>query len=175
MRRNRWMFLFAFCFLAASFLRAQVVITSSIVGTVSDPQSAVVEGATVTLTNVDTGVRWTKTTTASGDYQFPNLIAGQYKVEVVRPGFTHAVSTGIALQNGVTQRVNVRLNVGRATETVQVSAAAPLMNTDDANVSQVIENKFVADLPMEGRNYLNFAEILPGFNSGFQRCELFAC
>src|ERR1700728_323745 len=166
MRRNRWVFLFAFCFLAASLLRAQVVITSSIVGTVSDPQSAVVEGATVTLTNVDTGVRWTKTTTASGDYQFPNLIAGQYKVEVVRSGFTHAVSTGIALQNGVTQRVDVRLKVGRATETVQVSAAAPLMNTDDANVSQVIENKFVADLPMEGRNYLNFADILPGFDSG---------
>ena len=90
MRRSRWVFLFAFCFLAAAFLRAQVVITSSIVGTVSDPQSAVVDGATVTLTNVDTGVRWKKTTTSSGDYQFPNLIAGQYKVEVVKTGFTHA-------------------------------------------------------------------------------------
>ena len=166
MRRNSWVFLFASCVLAATVLRAQVVITSSIVGTVSDPQGAVIEGAKITLTNVDTGVRWTKTTNASGDYQFPNLIAGHYKVEVVKEGFSHVLSTAVALDNGVTQRVDVRLTLGRATETVQVSAAAPLMNTDDANVSEVIENKFVSDLPMEGRNYLNFAEILPGFNSG---------
>ena len=115
MRRNRWVFLFAFCFLAASFLRTQVVITSSIVGTVSDPQSAVVEGATVTLTNVDTGVRWTKTTTASGDYQFPNLIAGHYKVEVFKEGFARTVSTDVALENGTKQRVNFGLKMGKAT------------------------------------------------------------
>ena len=68
-------------------LLAQVVITSTILGTVTDPQGAVIAGAKVTLTNVDTGVQWKATTTASGDYQFPNLIAGHYKVEVFKEGF----------------------------------------------------------------------------------------
>jgi hypothetical protein len=166
MRRSPWLFVLTFCVLTASALPAQVVITSTILGTVTDPQGALIAGAKVTLTNVDTGVQWKATTTASGDYQFPNLLAGHYKVEVFKDGFARTVSTDVALENGTKQRVNFGLRMGKATETVQVSAAAALMKTDDANVSEVIENKFVADLPMEGRNYLNFAEILPGFNSG---------
>jgi hypothetical protein len=166
MRRSPWLFLLTFCILTATALLAQVVITSTILGTATDPQGALIAGAKVTLTNVDTGVQWKATTTASGDYQFPNLIAGHYKVEVFKEGFDRTVSTDVALENGTKQRVNFALKVGKATETVQVTAAAALMKTDDANVSEVIENKFVADLPMEGRNYLNFAEILPGFNSG---------
>ena len=70
-------------------LLAQVVITSTIVGTVTDPQGAVVSEAKVTLTNVDTGVQWKATTNANGDYQFANLIAGHYKVEVSEEGFAH--------------------------------------------------------------------------------------
>jgi hypothetical protein len=166
MRSNHGVFLLAFCVLAATVLLAQVIITSTIVGSVTDPQGAVVPGAKVTLTNVDTGVRWNATSNANGDYQFPNLIAGHYKVEVVKEGFAHAVSTAVPIENGTTQRVNVGLKIGQTTETVDVSTAAALIKTDDANVSEVIENKFVRDLPMEGRNYLNFAQILPNFNSG---------
>ena len=166
MRRNRYVLLLAFCVLATTMLLAQVVITSTILGTVTDPQGAVIAGAKIILTNVDTGVQWTAATTVSGDYKFPNLIAGHYTVEVVKKGFAHTVSTAVSLENGTIQRVNLGLKMGHTTETVQVTAAGALMKTDDANVSEVIENKFVADLPMEGRNYLNFAEILPGFNSG---------
>src|ERR1700689_2757470 len=165
MRRRPWLLL-SFCVLTATTSLAQVVITSTILGTVTDPQGALIAGAKVTLTNVDTGVQWKAATAASGDYQFPNLIAGHYKVEVFKDGFARTVSTDVALENGTKQRVNFGLRMGKATETVEGSAAAELMKTDDANVSEVIENKFVADLPMEGRNYLNFAEILPGFNSG---------
>ena len=154
------------CVLAATVLPAQVIITSSIVGTVTDPQGAVVTGAQITLTNVDTGVQWKAATSASGDYRFPNLIAGHYKVDVLQEGFEHAVSTVLALENGTTQRVNVGLKMGQTTETVEVTSAAALIKTDDANISEVIENKFVRDLPMQGRNYLNFAQILPNFNSG---------
>ncbi|MGB6405817.1 MAG: carboxypeptidase-like regulatory domain-containing protein, partial [Candidatus Sulfotelmatobacter sp.] len=78
MRRSPWFFLLAFCVLTATALLAQVVITSTILGTATDPQGALIAGAKVTLTNVDTGVQWKATTTASGDYQFPNLIAGHY-------------------------------------------------------------------------------------------------
>lgn len=166
MRPGRCVFVVTFCFCAATLLLAQVVITSTIVGTVSDPQGAVVPGANITLTNTDTGVQWSKTTDANGDYQFPNLIAGHYEVQVVKSGFATTNSTQITLENGTTQRVNLGLKVGQTAETVSVSAATALMKTDDANVSEVIENKFVSDLPVEGRNYLNFAQILPGFNSG---------
>ena len=165
-RRNRRASLLAFFVLAATALLAQVVITSTIVGTVTDPQGAVIAGAKVTLTNVDTGVQWKSNTNSNGDYRFPNLIAGHYTVEVVKEGFAHTVSTAVALENGTIQRVNLGLKMGQATETVQVSSAAALLKTDDANLSEVIENKFVQDLPVEGRNYLNFAQILPGFNSG---------
>jgi hypothetical protein len=164
--RRHYASLLAFCLVAASLVLAQVIITSTIVGNVTDPQGAVVPGAKVTLTNVDTGVQWNAATSASGDYQFPNLIAGHYKVEVFKEGLARSVSTAVALENGTTQRINLGLKMGKTVQTVEVTSAAALMNTDDASVSEVIENKFVRDLPVEGRNYLNFAQILPGFNSG---------
>jgi hypothetical protein len=166
MRRNRCASLLAFFVLAATALLAQVVITSTIVGNVTDPAGAVIPGVKVTLTNVDTGVKWKSTTNSSGDYRFPNLIAGHYTVEVVKEGFSNTISTAVALENGTIQRINLGLKVGQTTETVQVTSAAALLKTDDASLSEVIENKFVQDLPVEGRNYLNFAQILPGFNSG---------
>src|SRR5580700_1592386 len=166
MRRNHWVFLLPFLFLVATALLAQVVITSTILGNVTDPAGAVIPDAKVTLTNLDTGVKWKATTNSSGDYRFPNLIAGHYTVEVAKEGFGNSVSTPVALENGTIQRINLGLKVGRTTATVQVSSAAELLKTDDASLSEVIENKFVQDLPVEGRNYLNFAQILPGFNSG---------
>jgi hypothetical protein len=145
---------------------AQVIITSTIVGTVSDPQGAVIPGANVVLKNVDTGVEWKAVTDGTGSYQFPNLIAGHYVVDVNSAGFAHTVSTPVALENGTTLRVNLGLKIGQTTEKVEVTAAAELVKTEDANVSNIIENKFVRDLPIEGRNYLNYAQLLPNFNSG---------
>src|SRR5208337_3141512 len=165
MRRDRGLFLLAFCVLATA-LFAQVIITSTIVGNVTDPQGAVIPGAKITLTNVETGVQWRETTNAAGDYQFPNLIAGRYKVEVTKEGFAKAISTEVPLENGTTKRVNFALKIGQAEQIVEVSSAAALLKTDDANVSGIIENKFAADLPIQGRNYLNYAQILPNFNSG---------
>lgn len=147
-------------------LPAQVVITSTIVGTVTDPQKAVVAGASVVLTNQDTGVSWRATTDDSGSFQFPNLLAGNYKISVKSQGFADALTTTVALENGTTRRVNVALNMGKVAETIEVNTAAALVKTDDANVSEVIQNKFVRDLPIEGRNFLNYAQIVPGFNSG---------
>ena len=147
MRRNLRTLLFVLCALATIASVAQVVITSTIVGSVTDPQGAVLPEAKVTLTNVDTGVQWKATTNANGDYQFANLIAGHYKVEAVKEGFSHTVSTHVALENGTTLRINLALKLGQATETVDVSSAASLVKTEDANVSEVIENKFVGTCP----------------------------
>jgi hypothetical protein len=159
-------FLFGLIVLVAASGLAQVVITSTIVGIVTDPQKAVVAGANVTLTNQDTGVTWKATSDDSGTYQFANLQAGHYQIEVKKQGFADALTTSITLENGTTRRINVALDMGKVAETVDVSSAAAIVKTDDANVSEVIQNKFVRDLPIEGRNFLNYAQIVPGFNSG---------
>lgn len=165
MRRDRGVLLCALCILSTA-LFAQVVITSTIVGTVTDPQGAVIPETKVTLRNLDTGVQWNASTNAAGEYQFPNLIAGRYKVEVAKEGFAKAVSTEVPVENGTTKRVNFALKIGQTEQVVEVSTAAALLKTEDANVSGIIENKFAGDLPIEGRNYLNYAQILPNFNSG---------
>jgi hypothetical protein len=149
-----------------SGLFAQVVITSTIVGTVKDPQGAVVAGAQVTLKNVDTGVQSKSLTDSSGDYQFSSLLAGHYQMQVDSVGFGQAISTSIPLENGKTQRVNVTLKMSKVTQVVAVTSAASLVKTDDANVSEVIQNDYVRNLPIEGRSFLNYAEIVPMFNSG---------
>src|ERR1700753_1990945 len=147
-------------------LHAQVLITSAIVGTVTDMQQAVVPGAEVVLKNLDTGVTTKAVTDAAGGYSFPHLIAGRYQVNVTMTGFAPAVSTVVSLENGTTQRINVALKVGTKEEIVQVTSAAPLVDTETADISAVIDNNFAQELPMEGRNYLNYAQILPDFNSG---------
>ena len=148
--------------MCAVSLCAQVVISSTIVGTVTDPQGAVIPDASVTITNVDTGILWNTTTSQEGEYQVPNLNAGHYKIQVTKEGFASAISTVVALENGTTVRLNVALRVGRSSETVSVAAAATLMKTDDANVSDVIDTKTIANLPTQGRNYLNVAQISAG-------------
>ena len=162
--KRAWLVLCIFLFAAAIW--AQVVITSTVVGSVTDPQAAVIPAAQVVLRNLDTGVEARTKTDSSGDYQFSNLQAGHYQILVDAPGFGHAVSTSIPLENGKTQRVNVTLKVSQVTQVVSVSSAASLVKTEDANVSEVIQNDFVRNLPVEGRSFLNYAEIVPMFNSG---------
>src|SRR5579862_3043868 len=163
MRRNHAVLRCVFCILSTALV-AQVVITSTIVGTVTDPQGALIPEAKVMLRNLDTGVQWNASTNAAGEYQFPNLLAGHYKVEVAKEGFAKAVSTDVPVENGTTKRVNFALKIGQTEQVVEVSTAAALLKTDDANVSGIIENKFATELPIEGRNYLNYAQILPNFN-----------
>ena len=99
--------MFLVCMLAGWTLYAQVVITSTIVGTVTDPQQAIIPGAQVILSNVDTGVEMKQTSDSAGDYQFSNLIAGHYRISVTMAGFSQAVSTPVALENGTTRRINI--------------------------------------------------------------------
>ncbi|HEY1807043.1 MAG TPA: TonB-dependent receptor [Acidobacteriaceae bacterium] len=166
MRRLQTFLFLALLVLLAGPAIAQVVITSSIVGTVTDPQGAAISQAQLVLRNIDTGVQVPGSTNETGAYQFPNLLAGHYRVEVSMTGFAKATSTAVDLQNGTTQRINFKLKVGGREEVVQVTSAAPLLDTENADVAAVISNKFAENLPMEGRNYLNYAQILPSFNSG---------
>jgi hypothetical protein len=135
-------------------------------GTVTDSQKAVVPGASVTLKNIDTGIEKKMTTGSVGEYNFPNLMAGNYQVEVAKEGFKKSISGVTPLENGTTLRVDMTLEVGQVTQEITVTAAAPLLHTDDADVNEVLQNRVVRDVPIEGRNFLNYAVLSPLFNSG---------
>lgn len=126
--------------------------TGSIVGTVTDPSSAVILGATVVAVEEDTNVRTETVTNTEGIYTFPALSSGPYRLEVEMPGFQRLVRSGIEVQVNDRLRVDLRLQVGEATESVSVSGAAPLVETESGALGSVIENRKVRDLPLNTRN-----------------------
>ena len=152
--------------MGSCWLMGQTTISSTILGTVADSQKAVVPGASVTLKNIDTGIERKSTTGSVGEYNFPNLMAGNYQVEVAKEGFKKSLSGVTPLENGTTLRVDMTLEVGQITQEITVTAAAPLLHTDDADVNEVLQNRVVRDMPIEGRNFLNYAVLSPLFNSG---------
>ncbi|MGA6953847.1 MAG: carboxypeptidase-like regulatory domain-containing protein, partial [Candidatus Acidiferrales bacterium] len=105
-------------------------ITATISGTVADPTGAVVAGATVTATNVDTGVAISQTTNAQGFYSFPELPVGKYTIDVQKPGFKAYRQTGLVLDVNQTLSVDVALQIGEATEKVEVSSSALHVDTE---------------------------------------------
>jgi len=134
----------------------------SIVGTVTDPSNAAVHGASVTLTNIGTDERHQTLTGAGGGYQFLNLIPGNYKVEVELAGFKRATAEQIEVTVAGAVRADISMQVGDVTQTVEVQATAPLLQTENANLSQVVNSRSVEELPVNGRNILNLAALVPG-------------
>src|ERR1700728_3032773 len=136
--------------------------SGSSVGTVTDNTGAVVSGATVTLTNVDTGDHRTATTNAAGDYQFVNLTPGNYRVDVENSGFKHFIRTNVVIQVQGSTRVDASLELGNVSETVQVTSQAPLLETQQASGGQVAAGRAVTELPLNGRNVFNLLELSAG-------------
>ncbi len=154
--------------LATGSLLAQTTVTSTILGTITDPQGAAIAGAKVVLSETATGRQWKTNTGADGHYVFPDLNAGTYKVEAQSSGFqpTQSVSVTIGAA-GTTQRIDISLPIAGSNESVTVSAAqAELAHTDDANVNVALGTQAVRDIPVQGRNFLNYAQLAPLFNSG---------
>jgi len=145
----------------AGALAAQVN-TGSISGTITDPAGAVVADATVTLTNEETGVRQTATSTAAGVYQFPALPRGRYKVEVVAPGFKKLERGGLELQVGGRLGVNLQLELGAVTDVLNVVAESPLLVTTNASLGAVLDNRKIMELPLPGRDPTRLFQTAPG-------------
>src|SRR5689334_997145 len=135
---------------------------SAIEGTISDTTGGVVPGATVTLTNEETGVIQTSVTTDAGYYRFPALGGGLYTVKVSLTGFKTAVQEHIRLDAADTKAINLKLEVGEAQEQVSVSAVTPLVETSEGRVSGLIEESQVKDLPLSGRNFFGLVVLTPG-------------
>ncbi len=149
---------------ASENLLAQVD-TGTILGTIKDPSGAVIPHAKVSLTNE--GTNFTITTTAGGDgsYVFTPIKIGTYTVTAESPGFAKEVRTHLKLNIDEQLVANLTLRPGVVTQTVQVTAAPPPLQTQNASVGQVVNARSVSDLPLNGRNFTFLAQIVAGVNS----------
>jgi hypothetical protein len=148
--------------LASPLLTAQTTIsTGSIVGTVTDPQGAVVPAARVTISDKGTGQAITTSTTSAGTFNSGALIPGQYVIRVEAQGFKTTQQT-MAVEVGVTSSGNIKLQLGEAGQVVEVEATQLQVNTEQATVQGVISTEQIENLPINGRNFLDLAQLEPG-------------
>lgn len=154
-----------FLFLTSKPANAQLS-TADIIGTVTDATGAVVPNASVTLLNQDTHERRTFTTDASGDYQFTLLPVGHYSVTVAISGFKTFKASNLSVEAGDRARADAHLETGVISETVNVEAATPLLQADNSTVSSTVTDRAVQDLPLNGRNYVQLVQLVPGANEG---------
>lgn len=165
-------FLLLVCF-CPSLLFAQLD-TGGITGTVTDSTGAVLPGAHVTLTNTDTGLAQTMPTTSTGTYSFSGARPGTYSLTVEAPGFEKYVSQGIQIHVQEVVTADVPLKAGAVAQNVTVTAAAPLLQAENATVGQTIDTRAVNDLPLQTRDWASLAQLsagvttAPATNSGGQ-------
>jgi Carboxypeptidase regulatory-like domain/TonB dependent receptor len=143
--------------------------TGAIVGTVHDGSGGVLSGVTITIRNEGTNVTRTVVTTASGDYSAPLLPPGNYEVTAELQGFDNSVLRNVQLQVNQTVRINVALTVAALTETVNVVAEPPLVQTDTSSLGQVVGEVQIENLPLNERNFVNFAYLAPGVQIDAER------
>src|SRR4029077_18033736 len=135
--------------------------SGSIVGTVTDPTGAVVSGAKVVVTNTGTGQSINLNANQSGAYASGPLDPGTYKVQVSATGFS-SVSESITVEVGNTASANIKLQLGQESQVIEVQASTVAVNTEQAEVQGVLNSDQIANLPVNGRNFLDLAQLEPG-------------
>jgi Carboxypeptidase regulatory-like domain len=163
---SSWLVFGLLLFLISPALRhssfAQTTVgTGSIVGTVTDPSAAVVAGAKVTITNVATGQVLSLTSNSSGSFNSGALLPGKYRVQAAARGFSQW-ETSVTVQVGNTSGVNAKLQIGQENELVEVQGSAVRVNTEQAIVQGVLSAEQIENLPVNGRNFLDLAQLEPG-------------
>lgn len=139
------------------------VVSATILGTVTDASGAVVPNAKMTVTETQTGVKHTATTNGSGNYDVPNLPPGEYSVTAEATGFKTETRNNVTLLVNTNTRVDVQLQTGAVTETVEVTGAAPLLQTDSASTGDKLRTQMVQDLPLStNRNFQSLLSLVPG-------------
>jgi hypothetical protein len=145
---------------SSTALHAQA--TGTISGYVKDSSGAIVPQAKVTATHVQHGTVYPAVTNDEGFYNFPALDPGDYTLTVEKEGFERTVQTGLSLTVAQNLRVDVALTVGTVTQQVNVSGEAPLVDTTSGTVSGLVDDRRIVDLPLNGRNIMGLAELVPG-------------
>src|SRR5258708_372391 len=136
--------------------------SSDIAGRVTDATGATVPGATITVINNGTGAARTATSNDQGDWSIPNIPPANYKLRIEKAGFKAAQIPSIDVEIGKTANGSVTMAVGAVTDTIEVTTLAPQLQTQEATVGQVIDQKQINDLPLNGRNVLQLATLAPG-------------
>jgi Carboxypeptidase regulatory-like domain/TonB dependent receptor/TonB-dependent Receptor Plug Domain len=136
--------------------------TGTIAGIVTDETGAVIPGVTIEVINVDTSIARTAVTGEDGYYSVPLLQPGPYQVKATLSGFKSTIRDGVSVTVESTSRVDIRLAVGRIEENVTVSGESPLVETTNATLGIVVDQKKIVELPLNGRNFTQLGTLLPG-------------
>src|SRR5688572_12083279 len=152
-------------FLLSSVLSAQTAGTATLVGTVTDASGALVVGAKVSVTNVNTSFVAESVTTAEGAYYAPYLAPGTYRLAVEAAGFKRFMRDGLVVRTGETPRVDVQLEVGAVTEAVNVSGAPVLLETETAASGQVLDGDLLVKIPVSQKRAIRILFYMPGANA----------
>jgi hypothetical protein len=164
MRRVPVLLFLLYSFTPASFtpvLRAQST-NASLIGRVTDPSKAVIVDAKIAVISAATNVRYETTTNGSGEYYLANLPPGDYRIEIEKPGFKKLIKPDVVLHVQDALEIDSEMTVGSASESLIVEAGAPLVNTESATVSTVVDRTFVENLPLNGRSFQTLIMLTPG-------------
>jgi len=148
--------------LCSAFAAHAQVTTADVRGTVVDEQGAAIAGAEVTITNVETSFSRSAITGSDGLYNFPELPLGLYKIRATHSGFKSSEQTGITLHANDSQVINVGLKIGAVSESVTVEATPVAVETTNGELSGLIQSGQVAELPLNGRNFMELLTLVPG-------------
>src|SRR6266403_2978572 len=133
----------------------------SVSGAVTDSSGGAIADVQVTLTNLDTGAKLTQKTGTEGLYLFSNLFPGRYRVDAEKSGFKRTSRTDIAVEVQQTSRIDLTMQVGEVTQTVEVTGETPLLQTETSSLGQIVDEREATELPLNGRNIFNLAFVAP--------------
>src|SRR5689334_12413889 len=136
-----------------------------VTGRVTDPTGAAVPGSEITITNTNTNAARQTVTTDAGDYTFPSLAPGSYKLRVEHAGFKASTSENFDVQVQQVVRLDVALQLGQVSESIEVSATSTLLQAENATIGAVVGNKLITELPLNGRQYLSLVALAPNVNT----------
>lgn len=147
--------------LCAGLMAQSTIASGSVIGTVTDPSGAIVSGAKVTITNAGTGATLGLTTNTAGAYSSGSIAPGTYKVQFSAKGFS-TVNETVVVQIGNTSTVNAKLQLGQESTVIEVQGSTISVNTDQSSVQGVLTATQIENLPVNGRNFLDLAQLEPG-------------
>jgi Carboxypeptidase regulatory-like domain/TonB-dependent Receptor Plug Domain len=142
--------------------------SATVLGTIRDSGGAAMPGVTVSLKNIDTGLSVTAQTDGDGNFQFTNVRIGNYRVSAEKQGFSTAVAERVNVTVNARQRVDLAMQPGAVTESVVITDAAQLLETDSSVRGQVVQREQIVNLPLNGRSYANLVLLTPGVRESSQ-------
>ena len=136
--------------------------SAQLTGIITDSNSALIAGAQITLTNVDTSVTRRAVTNGDGYYSIPFVLPGKYQLHVLATGFKPVTRNNLSLNVDQAARIDFKLELGTITESVSITSIEPPLERETSSIGQVIENKTIVTLPLNGRNYSQLSLLMPG-------------